>query len=339
DNYAGRSLTNVLNNQTLLQCSIGDNLTFRVYNPRTDSYSLKNITLGPRYNIGIGWQYISNSEIEISRIYSETEGGNNFNTDLNPGDKIIQVNGVLINQTSGDTLEKVLKTYNLNSINLTTDTLITHVLNVSAIGVKIGIYTNSYFMHKNAFAKFFTNVWPEFWLREIFWLFLIAFSVTLFNVLPLPVFDGDRMVKEVLDWGVGQDFTTTKKKKEKVKYKKDDNEIYLSEIRVKNVDYIKFLIDDKADFREQSEIVLAEDKYKLIDHIGDGFKDTIALDLPEPINVEEDTLIEISYEYWYDEKQKVKKPILNFLRYFTLFIVLGNVVLSFVKFGGVLFWI
>ncbi|MFX1420145.1 MAG: site-2 protease family protein [Promethearchaeota archaeon] len=339
DNYAGRSLTNVLNNQTSLQCSIGDNLTFRVYNPYSDSYSLKNITLGPRYNIGIGYKYISNTEIQITKIYSASEGGNNYYTNLTVGDNIIEVNGVLINQTSEDTLENALREFNLNTINLTTDTYIPHTLNVSAIGVKIGIHSISYFMHKNAVAKFFTSYWPEFWLREIAWLFIIAFSVTLFNVLPLPVFDGDRMVKEVLDWGFGQDYKTTRKKKEKVKYKKDEKEIYLSEIRVKNVDYVKFLIENKADVREQSEIVLAEDKYRLIDHIGDGFKDTITLDLPEPINVEEDTLIEISYEYLYDEKQRVKKPILNILRYFTLFIVFGNVILSFIKFGGVLFWI
>ncbi|MCK4381202.1 MAG: hypothetical protein KAW51_08710, partial [Candidatus Lokiarchaeota archaeon] len=75
------------------------------------------------------------------------------------------------------------------------------------------------------------------------------------------------------------------------------------------------------------------------DKIGDGFKDTLSLNLPEQTKLEEGSLIEISYEYWYDEKSKIKKRVLNLLRYFTLFIIAGNVILSFIKFGGVLFWI
>ena len=83
-------------------------------------------------------------------------------------------------------------------------------------------------------------------------------------------------------------------------------------------------------------------KYKMLkpkDKIGDGFKDTVVLNLPEQTKLEEGSLIEISYEYWYDEKRKVKNSILNIIRYFTLFILVGNFILSIVKFGGILFWI
>ncbi len=338
DYYAGRTLNNILNNGTSLQCSIGDNLTFSIYTPSTDSYSEKNVTIGPRYNIGISYEYINNTALQINRIYSASEGGNNDDKGLTIGLIIEEINGVPINRTSGDTLEKALTVFNLNSINLSSVSDL-YVLDVETIGVKIGISSYSYFMHKNDFAKFFTSSWPDFWLREIAWLYIIAFSITLFNMLPLPVFDGDRIVKELINWGFGEEYKTTRKKKDKIKFNKDDPNLNLTEYRVEKVDSVKIIIENKSGVRDQSEIILAEDKYSLIDKIGDGFKDTVVLDLPEYTKLEEGALVEISYEYWYDEKQKIKKPIINTLRYITLFILAGNFILSIVKFGGLLFWI
>lgn len=338
NNDEGRTLSDILNNQTSLITSIGDNLTFSIYKPSTDSYSEKNVTLGPLYFIGIEFEYISNTELQITKIYSATEGGNNYDKGLTVGLNITKINNKSINRISGVTLEKELTNLNLNTINLSTASD-TYFLDVDTIGVKIGIISTSYFMHKNDFAKFFTPFWPEFWLREIIWLFIIAFSITLFNMLPLPVFDGDRIVKELLNWGFGEEYKTTRKKKDKVRFKKDETDLNLSEYRVEKVDNVKIIIEEKSGVREQSEIILSEDKYNLIDKIGDGFKDTVVLNLPEQTTLEEGSLIEISYEYWYDEKRKVKNSILNIIRYFTLFIIAGNFILSFIKFGGIMFWI
>lgn len=338
DNYAGRTLSNILNNGTSLKCSIGDNLTLRVYNPSTDSYSEKNVTLAPRYYLGILYEYVSDTKLQITRIYSEIEGGNNYNKNLTVGLNITEVNGIPINQTSGDTLGKALAVFNLNTINISSVSE-TFILDVNVTGVAIGIYTNLYFMHKNAIAKFFTSFWPDFWFKEIFWLFVIAFSITLFNLLPLPVFDGDRIVKELLNWGFGEDYRKKKKKTDKVLFTKDDNDIQLSEYRVEKVDSVKLIIKNQLDVKEQSEIILAEDKYSLVDKIGDGFKDTISLNLPEQTKLKEGSLFKISYEYWYDEKRKIKRNILNSLRLITLFIVVGSLILSFIKFGAIFFWI
>jgi len=338
DNYAGRTLDNILNNKTSLQCSIGDNLTLNIYQPSSDSYSEKNVTLGPRYNIGIGFKYISDTQLRINKIYSASEGGNNYDKNLTIGLIITEVNGILINKSSGNTLEKALTEFYINTINLTSETS-TYVLDVDTRGVMIGIISYTYFMHKNDFAKFFTSFWPDFWLKEIAWLFVIAFSITLFNMLPLPVFDGDRIVKELFNWGFGEDYKRTRKKKEKIKFNKDDPYLNLSEYRIEKVDSVKVIIEDKKNVRNQSEIILAEDKYNLIDKIGDGFKDTVILDLPPQAKLEKDCLIEVSYEYWHDEKQKIKKWLLNIIRSITLFIVIGNFILSFTTFGGIIFWL
>ncbi|MFX1303910.1 MAG: site-2 protease family protein [Promethearchaeota archaeon] len=337
DHYAGRTLSAIYDNKTSLKCSIGDNVTLRIYNPSTDSYSEKNVTLAPRYYLGILYEYVSDTELQITRIYSESEGGNNYNKNLTVGLPITEVNGIPLNRTSGDTLGKALTVFNLKTINLSTVSE-TYTLNISVTGVAIGIYTTSYFMHKNAIAKFFTHYWPDFWLKEISWLFIVAFSVTIFNLLPLPVFDGDRIVKELLNWGFGESYKKKKKKTEKVAFNKDDNDIELSEYRVEKVDSVKLIIENQL-VKQKSEIILSEDKYDLIDKIGDGFKDTISLDLPEQTKLEEGSLFEISYEYWYDEKRKIKRNILNSLRLITLIIIVGSFILSFIKFGALLFWI
>ena len=67
--------------------------------------------------------------------------------------------------------------------------------------------------------------------------------------------------------------------------------------------------------------------------------DTVVIDLPEQTQLTEDAIIEISYEHYYDEKVKIKSTILNSLRLISLFIIIGNFALSFIKFGALLFWI
>lgn len=333
------TLTTILTNETSLQVSIGDNLTLKIYDPSLDIEKEKNITLGPRYYLGIRYDYIPNgTEIRIYKIFSESEDGNNYDKNLIEGMMINKINGISINKTNGDTIERVLTNFNLLTLNLSTDTE-TFILDVDTVGVVIGIYSNLYYMPLNGVAKLFTSAWPDFILKEISWLFVIAFSITLFNMLPLPVFDGDRIVKELINWGIGEDYQSLKKKTDKFIYKKEEKEIPLSEYRVENIDYIKINLKNQEKMGEQSNIILSEENYSLIDKIGDGFKDSVALNLPEQSKLEEGSLFEISYHYWHDKKRKIKKSILNSIRYITLFIVIGNFVLSFVKFGGLFFWV
>ncbi|MHA2400820.1 MAG: site-2 protease family protein [Promethearchaeota archaeon] len=194
-------------------------------------------------------------------------------------------------------------------------------------------------MYKNDVGKFFTNEWPEFVLLELGWLFAIALTITLFNMLPLPVFDGDRLVKELINWVVGEEYKSVKKKKDKLYFKLDEKNYGLSEYRVEWINSVEITIEDKSRSTEPSIVSLAEDKYDLIDSIGDGFRDTLTLNLPEETKIEEGAKIEISYDYLYDEKRKLKRTILNSLRAITLVILAGNFIISFVKFGAFFFWL
>ncbi|MCK4287492.1 MAG: site-2 protease family protein, partial [Candidatus Lokiarchaeota archaeon] len=166
DNYEGRTLSNILNNY-----AIGDNLTFRIYSPSSDMFREKNVTLGPRYYTGIRYEYINGTELQITKIYSESEGGNNFNTNLTEGLIFNKINGVPINQTKGDTLGKALTLFNLKNLTLGTGTE-NYTLNINVTGVVIGIFSNLYFMHKNDVAKFLTSFWPVFWFTELSMLFM-----------------------------------------------------------------------------------------------------------------------------------------------------------------------
>ncbi len=339
-----RTLNTVLENHThRIKVSVGDELTLKIYRPRTGKYEEKDINLGPRYNIGFLYEYASDTELKITYIYSKEEGGNNYNEKLEEGLIITKINGSYINVGKGKTLEKYLTHYNLTKMKLTSKDGKNYYLDVELDGVRIGILTKLYWMPKNDLSKLLGGSFPDFLIRELIWLWIIAFSITIFNMMPLPIFDGDRVVKELVKWGVGEKYIKTRKKKERIWYKKGENDYPLSEYRVEKVDSIKIIMKDQSKTRlgieGQSEIQVSENKYSLKDTIGDGFKSTVAFDFPEETTLPDNSLIEVSYEYLHDEKKRQKKMILNTIRIIALVIIAANFILSFFLLGAVTFWI
>jgi len=329
----GISLTSVLRNTTGVKFSIGDNLTFRTYNPVTDLSSNKNVTIGPRYDIyeKIRYEYIPNGTgLRITYNYSSSSETNIL---------ITKVNDTAIDKSSGDTLELVLTNFTLKAINLTSDLGMDYIIDVEVVGVYIGVQSTYYWMHKNDFAKFFTSNWPDFWFKELFWLFTISFSITLFNMMPLPIFDGDRFLKELVNWKFGENYKSKRKKKDRLVYKGTDTECKLTEYRVENVESVKILLKDAQKGDPNSEILLGKDNYELIDKIGDGFKDTVLVTLPETTKLKKNSVFEVSYEYWHDDKRKIKSIVINAIRIIALGLIIGNFVLSFMNFGFGLFWL
>jgi maltodextrin utilization protein YvdJ len=162
-------------------------------------------------------------------------------------------------------------------------------------------------------------------------------------MLPLPVFDGDRVVKELVNSGIGENYNKTRKKKEKLYYKKGEKKYGLSEYRVVKIDSVRIFTNQRDNKRmkvnSRSEILLNQNKYNLIDEIGDGFKSTLSLDFSDQVALKDNSLIEVTYEYWFDENRKKKRFLVNLIRVITLIIVAGNFLLSFIKLGAVTFWI
>ncbi|MHA1150035.1 MAG: site-2 protease family protein [Promethearchaeota archaeon] len=341
DGTKGITLSTVLFNKTEgYKFSAGDEITFKIYNPDKNQYSKKDIILGPGYNMGIVYEYISNSKIEITHIYSKEEKGNNYDKNLEEGLIITKINGTKVNVEEGDTLEKILTTFGLKNIELISEDGDKYELEVERDGVRIGILSKTYWMPKNEVGSLLTGELPTFILIELIWLWVIAFSVTLFNMLPLPIFDGDRIVKELINWGVGEEYNEKRKKKDRFLYKKSETDYGLTEYRVEKVDSVKIIIEDKANPRENSEILLDEKYYTLKDILGDGFKSTLSFNLPEQSTIKDSSIFEVFYEYWYDSKKPKKKKILNSIRLITLFIVLANFILSFIVLGYITtFWV
>jgi len=334
------SLSHYLNNDSRkIKISPGDELTLKIYRPRIDKYVEKDIKVGPRYKLGILYEYISNDKLQITYIFSKEEDGNNYNRHLERNLIITKINGTYINQNKGKTLEKILTKFNLTKLKLTSESGKNYYLDLDLDGVFIGIYSKLYWMPKNNIAKLLGGDAPEFLLREILWLWIIAFSITLFNMLPLPIFDGFRVVKELVNWGIGEDYKTKRKKKEKLMFKRKENNYGLSEYRVENVETVKIIMGSKSPYTERSEIIVNKNNYELIDKIGDGYKSTISFNLPENTSLKDNSLIEVTYEYWYDEKKKIKKTILYIISLIILIIIAGNFILSYIKLGSVTFWI
>ncbi len=340
DGYNNVTLTNLLNNQTdKIKCSVGDNLTLKIYDPESDSHTEKNIQLGPYYNLGILYEYVSNSEIKITRIYSKAEGGNNYDKGLEVDLIVTKINGTSINQENGKTLQLFLTIYNLRNLKLTTDSG-TFILDVEVIGVRIGILSRAYWMPLNPIGKFFTGNFPDLILRELILLFVIALSISLLNMLPMGITDGDRIVKELINWGIGEDYSIKKKKTDLIYFNKEEKYYGLSEFRVEKINSIKIKMIPEKQIRTnvQDEIILGKDNYELIDKIGDGFKSTVLLNIPEKTKLTKNSQLIINYEYCHDTKRQKKKNILNIIRLFAVVIFLGSMIISFIKFGSLIFF-
>ncbi len=334
------SLSHYLNNDSRkIKISPGDELTLKIYRPKIDKYVEKDIKVGPRYKLGILYEYISNDKLQITYIFSKEEDGNNYNRHLERNLIITKINSTYINQDKGRTLEKILTKFNLTKLKLTSESGKNYYLDLDLDGVFIGIYSKLYWMPKNNVAKLLGGDAPDFLFREILWLWIIAFSVTIFNMLPLPIFDGFRVVKELVNWGIGEEYKTKRKKKEKLMFKRKENNYGLSEYRVENVETVKIIMGNKSPYTERSEIIVNKNNYELIDKIGDGYKSTISFNLPENTSLKDNSLIEVTYEYWYDEKKKIKKTILYIISLIILIIIAGNFILSYIKLGSVTFWI
>jgi membrane-associated protease RseP (regulator of RpoE activity) len=331
DELQGINLGSVLENKTRIKCSVGENLTFKVYNSFTNLDSEKTVILGPKYNIGIDYEYISNDQLRITYNYTSEKDVNIV---------ISKINGTLINRTNGDTLEKFLTNFNLVNLNLTSNVGINYLLDVKVAGVYIGVRSVLFWMHKNEFARILTANVPDFLLKEIVWLFIISFSITIFNMMPIPGFDGDRILREIVNWIFGEKYgKTRRKRKDRFIYKGDDTECHLPEYHVQNIESIKIYLKDRKDSGENGEILLSENNYELIDEVGDGDFDTVSIKLPEDTTIKDDTAFEITYEYLFDENNRKKKIVLNLIRFISLGLVIGNFVLSFIKFGFNFFWI
>ncbi|MBN1213996.1 MAG: site-2 protease family protein [Candidatus Lokiarchaeota archaeon] len=331
DEYKGITINSILSNKTEgINCSVGDIINLKVYNSNSNTHSKKNITLGPRYDIGVEYRYLNDTAISIFYNYTSNQYINII---------ITEIEGLSINKSAGITLEKKLTEYNLESIQLMSNNGINYTLNLKLEGVFIGIQSIGSFMYKNNIGMFFTNEFPEIITKQLSWFFILTIGLIMFNLLPLFITDGDRMVKELVNSKIGYDYKNKKEKIEKFYLKKDEKDIDLSEYRIEKINSIKLTTIDINNPNLKNEIILGENNYNLFDRIGDGFKSTVRLKIFEKSQLKEGTMIEINYEYIYDNKKRKKLMILNTIRLITLILFVINFGFLFGQYGFKLFGI
>jgi Zn-dependent protease len=109
DQSAGISLTAILNNETSIQCSVGNILNLSVLDSQNQPQN-RILTLGKHLFVGFNYKYNSESELEITNVYSKYQGGNNYKN-LSVGMKFKAIDGFEFNTTEGNTLGYYLRNF------------------------------------------------------------------------------------------------------------------------------------------------------------------------------------------------------------------------------------
>ncbi|MHA1733850.1 MAG: site-2 protease family protein [Promethearchaeota archaeon] len=218
------------------------------------------------------------------------------------------------------------------------------VQKVPVISIFVGIQSEDYWIPKNFLAGTLGGTFPTVFLRQTVYFWIVAFSLTLFNMLPFPIFDGDRIVKEVLSGIFGTNYKKQRKRDAQLVYKSSSTEYMFPDLEVEEVHSV-VVVDTGTTLKEGTD-------YELTGGSEDStIKNTISLaplverqresnQEQEGVTMLEDGMkISIDYEYWEDEKWPLKRRILTGMRAFSAVILLGNFVLSFWKLGVVAFWV
>jgi membrane-associated protease RseP (regulator of RpoE activity) len=286
------------------------------------------------------------TSVEVTRVLKNaTETGINEGI-IEKGNIITSVNGNNINLTGGKSFEEFL----VIDVGLTI-TEITHAvfgiqtesgthfqqvffIPIPQSHVFIGVQSSPYWVPKNSFSQFLGGNFPIWLEKEIFYFYMVAFSVTLFNMLPLPIFDGNRILREIVHWIVGSKYEKKVKKKTKFYFDPEESDYALMTNHVTNVTNIEM------DLSNHSNPDLVDTvNYLPVDTIHDGFYDTIRIDLNAGNLPDPGTPFTITVEYVQDEKAKLKKGIILGVGLLTTALLLANFILSYIFLGNITFWV
>ena len=214
--------------------------------------------------LGFTYSYASDTEIRIDRVFSNASEGGNNEGNLIAGDIITSVNGFPINKSSqslADILENRVQPVPGSILNFTTSDGRVLFINAEAIpkiSVFVGLTTSDYWIPSNGLSNLLGGTFPALLQTEILWLFIIAFSVTIFNMMPLPIFDGNRLVSELIDWIVdktrGIRRHPAKRTNVRLKYDEKSLEYKFPEAEIIDVEQVTSESDPNLTFEERKRL-------------------------------------------------------------------------------------
>ncbi|MCP4764606.1 MAG: hypothetical protein GY870_22720, partial [archaeon] len=187
----------------------------------------------------------TDTEVNVDRVLSNlTENGIN-DGNLNKNDTITHVNGIKLDLSG----EKSFEDFLINDVGLLITestpviltvidifgTIINRTIYFEPIPksyVYIGVMTSSYWVPNNPISSLLGSDFAIWLQTEIMFFYMIAFSFTLFNMLPLPIVDGGRIVKELVNWIVGSEYKRGQEKKLKILFDPKESDYHLMTIGI-----------------------------------------------------------------------------------------------------------
>ena len=277
----------------------------------------------------------------------KNDSENGINEGLIPEKTIItHINGIALNLSElkikefvatyispqpGDKL--ILTSVEGNNYTINTD-------KIPVISVYVGILPKSYWLPKNWLGELFGSSFPNWLELEVSLTFMISFSVALFNLLPVSVFDGGRLVKELIQIFIGTEYKPETKKKLRYEYNPKDGKIQPLMIHdIKQVISVnEIILNDNSEKKEQSQnFSLKPIRFIPIDSYKTGIIDSIEIyeeDIPK-----KKSILEIEFDYDLDVKVIRKKRIISIISWTIGIIILLNFILSLTKLGTGIFWL
>ena len=308
--------------------------------------------------LGMNIEKKNDYSVNISEVF-KNDNENGINEGRIPENTIItKINGtqiLLTNQSfkefittnfspkPGDTLIFTDKNEN-NYTLITSEKPITPVF--------IGIQTRPYWIPSNWLGRLVGGLFPNEINLFFTFTFMISLSLALFNLLPISIFDGGRMIKEIIHLAIGTKLID-KRARKRIRYEYDPDESKqhlfthsISEvIRVREIISMDNTLNNKNESitngelekRDGKEFIGRELSYKTHDTSNDGFIDTVEIN--DDTKIEKKRIIEVEVEYEHDLKEIPKKRIYRLISSIMGAILIASFIISYIKFGNSLFWL
>ncbi len=288
--------------------------------------------------LGFLYVYESDTSVRITRVFrnASEEGVNEGNLPENV--IITEVDGRLIDRLSNP-LASIIDTEIQPAVNQSLKFKSSDGHNYYLIAkdipvtpVFIGLTQEDYWIPQNFLSELFGPTFPR-WLEVEFNLFLmISLSVTIFNMMPAPIVDGNQVVKEIIGWSVdkvkGKRFQRRKREGIRMQFNEKNLDYNFPETEIVSVDRVVYESDPQFTFENGKD-------FKMLKSWDSETYDGLSFDVPggkKPIDKEN---LLVDYVFESDENQKIKKRIMWIIWIIALSLIIANIVLSIVKFGNI----
>ncbi|WP_371801942.1 site-2 protease family protein [Candidatus Lokiarchaeum ossiferum] len=300
---------------------------------------------------GLNLSKVDNFSLNVTNVFKNvTESGNN---EGNIPEKVIikKINGISLNLTEYS-FKEFVKTFinpEVGDILIFTDNegqnYSINTSEIPVIPVFIGLTSETYWIPKNGIGRLFGGLFPIELYTFLYYTFLIMFSLAIFNLLPTTIFDGGRLVKEIINLIFGtKDYNLNARKRLHYEYSEKDQRQHLMTQGIHHVIGVRELIplndeENKKDINleDESTFELRELEYQPHDTSTDGFIDTI--EIKSYKDLKNKSLIEVEIEYEQDLKEPIKKKVYKSISWAIGIILLASLAISTIKFNKTLFWL